>query len=75
MEEELFAQFNKIVNSILHSKSREQQSTVKASPREENSEKIPEKDCEVKSKSSVSGLFSGENNPVMKVKALQVDVQ
>ena len=75
MDEELFAQFNKIASSTLHSKSREQQSTVEASPRVENSEKICEKDCEVKSKSSVPGLFSGENSPVLKVKALQVDAQ
>ena len=73
MEEELFAQFNKIANSILYSKSKEQQNTVVSSRR---SEEIPGKQCEVNAKCHVPGGISGQNiNPVMKIKALQVDEQ
>ena len=71
MEEELFAQFNKIANSILYSKSKEQQNTVESSTR---SEEIPGKQCEVNVKRHVPGGISGQNiNPIMKIKALQVN--
>ena len=71
MEEELFAQFNKIANSILYSKSKEQQNAVESSTR---SEEITSKQCEVNAKCHVPGGISGQNiNPVMKIKALQVD--
>ena len=71
MEEELFVQFNKIANSILHSKSKEQENVVEAS--RENSEVAPDKECELIAKSSPSSVTSAEDKiPFMKVKALQV---
>ena len=77
MEEELFAQFNKIANSILYSKSKEQQNAVASSTRDGHSEEeITGKECEIKTKCHVPGGISGQNiNPVMKIKALQVDEQ
>ena len=74
IEEELFAQFNKIANSILHSKSKEQQNTVESSPRNGNSGNVSLQEYDVKGNCSVPGGLPGENtNPVMKIKALQVD--
>ena len=75
MEEELFVQFNKIANSILHSKSKEQENVVEARSRE-NSEVAPDKESELKAKSSPPGVTSAEDKiPFMKVKALQVSKQ
>ncbi|XP_073249807.1 codanin-1-like [Porites lutea] len=72
MEEELFVQFNKIANSILHSKSKEQENVVEARSRE-NSEVAPDKESELKAKSSPPSVPSAEDKiPFMKVKALQV---
>lgn len=74
MEEELFVQFNKIANSILHSKSKEQEN-VEARSRE-NSEVAPDKESELKAKSSPPSVTSAEDKiPLMKVKALQVSKQ
>ena len=75
MEEELFVQFNKIANSILHSKSKEQENVVEARSRE-NSEVAPDKESELKATSSPPGVTSAEDKiPFMKVKALQVSKQ
>ena len=75
MEEELFVQFNKIANSILHSKSKEQENVVEARSRE-NSEVAPDKESELKAKSSPPSVTSPEDKiPFMKVKALQVSKQ
>ena len=75
MEEELFVQFNKIANSILHSKSKEQENVVEARSRE-NSEVAPDKESELKAKSSPPSVTSAEDKiPFMKVKALQVSKQ
>ena len=73
MEEGLFVQFNKIANSILNSKSKEQrildgQSDANTKQRE------PENDCEVKTKCcKPRGCLLESVTPAMKVKALQVN--
>lgn len=73
MEEGLFVQFNKIANSILNSKSKEQrildgQSDANTKQRE------PENACEVKIKCcKPRGCLLESVTPAMKVKALQVN--
>ena len=75
MEEELFAQFNKIANSILHSKSKEQRTAVEAGPQNENTRQRPEKEREVKTKCcKPSGVSPETTTPALKVKALQVNI-
>jgi len=72
MEEGLFLQFNKIANSILHSKSKEQR--ILDSQSDANTKQIPENGCEVKTKCSKPGGCLPESvSPAMKVKALQVN--
>ena len=76
VEEQLFAQFNKIANSILCSKSKEEPNTVECSLGSENVKQTSEKECEVKENCSSPDIFSRENSsPLMKIKALQVGEQ
>jgi len=70
MEEGLFLQFNKIANSILHSKSKEQR--ILDSQSDANTKQIPENGCEVETKCCKPGGCLPESvSPAMKVKALQ----
>lgn len=72
MEEGLFAQFNKIANSILHSNSKEQK--ILDGQSDKNTKQIPENDCEVKTKCCKPGGCLLESvSPALKVKALQVE--
>ena len=72
MEEGLFVQFNKIANSILNSKSKEQR--ILDSQSGANTKQIPENGCEVKTKCCKPGGCLLESvTPAMKVKALQVN--
>lgn len=72
MEEGLFVQFNKIANSILHSKSKEQRITDGQS--DGNTKQIPESDCEVKTKyCKPGGCLLESVSPAVKVRALQVN--
>ena len=75
MEEELFAQFNKIANSILHSKAKEQSRDVEAGKCSGNTEQIPEQESKGNVKCCKPVGLSGEAvNPAMKVRALQVKI-
>ena len=73
MEEGLFVQFDKIANSILNSKSKEQR--IRDSQSDANTKQIPENVCEVKAKccKQLGGCLPGSATPAMKVKALQVN--
>ena len=74
MEEELFAQFNKIANSILHLKSKEQRTEAEDSLSDTNTKQMPGKGCEVTAKCREPSACSLENvNPAMKIRALQVN--
>jgi len=71
MEEGLFLQFNKIANSILHSKSKEQR--ILDSQSNANTKQIPENGYEVETKCCRAAGCSLERvSPAMEVKALQV---
>ena len=73
MEEELFAQFNKIANSIMHLKTKEQNGNGEPDPRNKDMTKISEVRSERHTKCFEPVGVSGENiNPAMKIKALQV---
>lgn len=73
MEEELFAQFNKIANSILHSKSKEQRTGGEDSLSDTNTKQIPKNGCEGTAICCKAIGGSLENvSPAMKIKALQV---
>ena len=72
MEEGLFVQFNKITNSILNSKSKEQR--IRDSQSDANTKQIPENGCEVQTKCCKPGGCLPESvSLAMKVKALQVN--
>ena len=72
MEEGLFVQFNKIANSIVHSKSKEQR--IPNSQSDANTKQIPENGCEVKTKCCKPGECLLESvAPAVKVKELQVN--
>ena len=73
MEEELFAQFNKIANSIMHLKTKEQNGNGEPDPHNKDMTKISEVRSERHVKCGEPVGVSGENfNPAMKIKALQV---
>ena len=73
MEEGLFAQFNKIANSILHSNSKEQK--ILDGQSDKNTKQIPVNDCEVKTKCcKPEGCLPQSVSPALKVKALQVNL-
>ena len=69
VDEELFAQFNKIANSILCSKSKEQNSAIESLSKEGQSD---EKDSPTAKSSCCSKLATQSDNPIMIIKALQV---
>lgn len=73
MEEGLFVQFDKIANSILNSKSKEQR--IFDSQSAANTKQIPENGGEVKTEccKQPGGCLRESATPVMKVKALQVN--
>ncbi|XP_066026194.1 codanin-1-like [Pocillopora verrucosa] len=72
MEEELFAQFNKIANSIMHLKTKEQNGNGELDPHSKDITKISEVRSERHAKCCEPVGVSGENiNPAMKIKALQ----
>jgi len=72
MEEGLFLQFNKIANSILHSKSKEQR--ILDGQSNANIRQIPENGCEVKTtRCKPEECLLESASPAMKVKALQVN--
>lgn len=66
-------QFNKIANSILHSKSKEQKTAVEDSPSDKNTKQTAQNQCEETKKccQPCGGLLVNVN-PAMKIKALQV---
>ena len=73
MEEELFAQFNKIANSIMHLKTKEQNGNGEPDPHNKDMTKISEVRSERHAKCFEPVGVSGENiNPAMKIKVLQV---
>lgn len=71
MEEGLFVQFDKIANSILNSKSKEQR--ILDSQSDANTKQIPGNGCEVKTEccKQPGGSLRESATPAMKVKALQ----
>ena len=72
MDEGLFLQFNKIANSILHSKSKEQR--ILDCQSNANTKQISENGCEVKTKCCKPAECLLESaSPAIKVKALQVN--
>lgn len=73
MEEELFAQFNKIANSIMHLKTKEQNGNGEPDPLSKDMKKISEVRSERHAKFCEPVGVSGDNiYPAMKIKALQV---
>ncbi|XP_068691714.1 codanin-1-like [Montipora foliosa] len=68
VDEELFAQFNKIANSILCSKSKEQNSAIESLSKEGQSD---EKDTPTAKSSCCGKLAAQSDNPIMIIKALQ----
>ena len=73
MEEELFAQFNKIANSIMNLKSKEQKGNVELNPFSKDVTKMSEEESERQVEYCKPVGVSGETiNPTMKIKALQV---
>lgn len=78
MEEELFAQFNKIANTILYSKSKEQQkagqNTGESNTQDGGVEKESPKKDETKERYALPCGVTGQNDNLVKtIKALQVD--
>lgn len=72
MEEELFAQFNKIANSIMNLKSKEQKGNVEPNPFSKDVTKMSEEEIERQVECCKPVGVSGETiNPAMKIKALQ----